>query len=235
MYKVDVIPLPKDRKMGDYIREIYLENDIETAKDLIFRLTFPYALGELKKLNNMTSVEDGLGDLSVAFTKTFNKYDPHNEKSSFMNYYKIVIKTEVVNTKYRNYRASKEKMNMCTYIESTMDSLDIALTNRDSNKSDIRTKGDVIPSDVDLDDEVYFLLMRERFIDIVRQVVRENPRRKMTHEPVMVYYAETLLDGEPTNNVMIGKVFNLQSHLVRRIRERYEDTIKELWKLELNL
>ena len=117
MYELKLMMVPKGYKINDYIKELYTNaktaEEIDDCKDKIFRLTYKFGLDELKRNQHMTTIEDGLGDMSLAFLKTFNNFDPTKEEASFLNYYKLAIRTEIMNTKFRKYRNRKEDRELC--------------------------------------------------------------------------------------------------------------------------
>lgn len=235
MYLIKMIPLPKGRKLNEYINEILTTRDREEAKDLIFRLTYPYGLTEVKRYMHLTNMDDGLSCMSMAFMRTFEKYDPNKEGASFMNYYKLTIKTEVMNDKFRNYRAKREWTELVMKAEGNFYYLDEPATNKDDVEKG--SKGDAIASPYDIDDVVIANDIKDRLLALASQAVRDNikyPKQTPAHEKVMLYYAQTCIDGDPADARRIEREIGVKAHTARRIIHKYKNQMLELWEGERN-
>jgi DNA-directed RNA polymerase specialized sigma subunit len=90
------------RRLMDNIRQGI---DVERSKDDLYKLTYPMALTELKRYENMGPMDELVSCMSIAFMKTVKNYDPEAGTVSFMNYYKRAIYSEVIigmNGRYRS-------------------------------------------------------------------------------------------------------------------------------------
>ena len=179
LYKVNMLKVPKGIKINDYIKQIYreanTEDEIEQAKDKIFRLTYKFGLDQLKLMRDRAPLEEGIGSMSIAFMKTFNNFDPEAEGASFINYYKMAIHSQVICDqlgKYRNTEEAKEAFNKA---KGTMWSLDEPTEGKDGDSG---TRGDVIPSGFDIDEEVYYNILVKRILEIIEENLAKEDKRK---------------------------------------------------------
>lgn len=231
MYKIETMPLPKERKIGEYIKELYATYDREEAKDKIFRLTFPYGIRELKRHANMTSIEDGLADMSVAFMKTFNNFDPDKPGASFMNYYKLSIKTEVICTKFRNYRHSDKWMEVCYKIENRMDYLDTPIYDKDD--TDAGTKANAIPDDVDITRDILHEEFENTIYKILDKVFEMTNYHKAKDKDVFTSYIESCFkEDKPLPYTKLAEKYELQPRAVGRICKKHLPIFINLWREE---
>lgn len=237
MYELKLIRVPKGYKINDYIKELYTNaktaEEIDDCKDKIFRLTYKFGLDELKRNQHMTTIEDGLGDMSLAFLKTFKNFDPTKEGSSFLNYYKLAIKTEIINTKFRKYRNSAEGRELCYTMESATGYLDEPVEGKDG--LDAGTKGDLISSKYDMFDEMVVNEWKDKLMNIALKVVKDNityPKRLESHQKVISCWVDNLMGEEQSDAVYIGKLTDTEPHTARRIIHKYEEEIKRLWNEE---
>ena len=237
MYDLELIMTPKGYKINDYINELYANaktaEEIDECKDKIFRLTYKFGLDEVKRNQHMTTIEDGLGDMSLAFIKTFNNYDPTKEGSSFLNYYKLALKTQIMNTRFRNYRNRQENRELCYRMESSIGYLDEPTEGKDGKEAG--TKGGLISSKHDMIDEVITNDMKNRLMDIAMKVVKDNityPKRIPSHQKVIRCWVKNLMAEEKCDAAEIGRLTNTKIHTARRIIHAYENEIMRLWRVE---
>lgn len=157
------------RRLMDNIRQGI---DVERSKNDLFKLTYPMALTALKRYTNLNSIEEMIGDLSVAFMKTVKYYNPEASTVSFMNYYKRAIHSEVIQSRYGVHRYNKELVH---YYEGTMEYLDRPIKNKELIE-------DGIYSDLIEDDywDRYFddYVNDEGFIDDLRRAVNNALYKK---------------------------------------------------------
>ena len=179
LYKVNILKAPKGVKINDYIkqiyREAYTEDEIEQAKDKIFRLTYKFGLDQLKLMHDRVSLEEGIGSMSVAFIKTFNNFDPSVEGASFINYYKMAIHSQVLCDQLGKYRNTEEAKEIFNKVKGTMWSLDEPTEGKDG---DFRTRGDIMPSNFNIDEEVYYSILIKRILEIVEENLAKKDKRK---------------------------------------------------------
>ena len=234
MYQVNLIRVPKGQKMKDCINEIFTNaktpEEIEEAKDKIFRLTYKFALDELKKHQHLTTIEDGLSDMSIAFMKTFNNFDPTKEGASFLNYYKLTLKTELIRTKFRKYRNSEEDRELCYRMEMGFASLDEPIEGKDHIESG--TKGDLIPSDYEMDISVLDNDLRERVLAVGNKAYDSIARRKEEYRPIFLRYLESATTEDPLTAKDLARVYGVSYFNIRRILLKYVPIFIEMWKGE---
>ena len=179
LYKVNMLKAPKGVKINDYIKKIYreanTEDEIEQAKDKIFRLTYKFGLDQLKLMHDRVSLEEGIGSMSLAFMKTFNNFDPSTEGASFINYYKMAIHSQVLCDQLGKYRNTEEAKEIFNKVKGTMWSLDEQTEGKDG---DSRTRGDIMPSSFDIDEEVYYNILVKRILEIVEEHLTKEDKRK---------------------------------------------------------
>lgn len=179
LYKVNILKTPKGVKINDYIKQIYreanTEDEIEQAKDKIFRLTYKFGLDQLKLMHDRVSLEEGIGSMSVAFMKTFNNFDPSVEGASFINYYKMAIHSQVLCDQLGKYRNTEEAKEIFNKVKGTMWSLDEPTEGKDG---DFRTRGDIMPSSFNIDEEVYYNILIKRILEIVEENLAKVDKRK---------------------------------------------------------
>lgn len=179
LYKVSMLKAPKGIKINDYIKQIYMEanteDEVEQAKDKIFRLTYKFGLDQLKLMHDRVSLEEGIGSMSLAFMKTFNNFDPSVEGASFINYYKRAIHSQVLRDQLGKYRNTEEAKKIFNKVKGTMWSLDEPTEGKDD---DFRTRGDIMPSSFDIHEEVYYNILTERILEIAGEILAKNDKRK---------------------------------------------------------
>ena len=179
LYKVNMLKAPKGIKINDYIKQIYMEanteDEIEQAKDKIFRLTYKFGLDQLKLMHDRVSLEEGIGSMSLAFMKTFNNFDPSVEGASFINYYKMAIHSQVLRDQLGKYRSTEEAKKIFNKVKGTMWSLDEPTEGKDD---DFRTRGDIMSSSFDIHEEVYYNILTERILEIAGEILAKNDKRK---------------------------------------------------------
>ena len=237
MYNLEFVKLPKGYKMNDYIKELCInaktKEEIDDCKDKIFRLTYKFGLDEVKRHRHMTTIDDGLGSMSIAFLKTFNHYDPTKEGASFLNYYRLAIKTEIMNDKFRKYRNRTENRELCYRMEASIGYLDEPTEGKDGKEAG--TKGGLISSKHDMIDEIITNDMKNRLMAIAMKVVKDNityPKRLDSHQKVIRCWAENLMAEEKCDAAEIGRLTDTKIHTARRIIHAYENEIMRLWRVE---
>lgn len=229
MYKLVKVELPEGQKLGSYIRELYLNNDEETAKDLIFRLTYPYILNELKrKYSNLTNTDDGITSASIAFMKTFKHYDPNKEDGSFMAYYKLALKSQIINDVFRNYRDKPETRELLFKVERSMTYLDEPVVGKDDDES--KTKADTTIGSTDIEEDIYLLEMSDRIHKVIADMFTEAPRHKKTSEDIFYHYMNTCINGDPESYTDIAKKFGSTCSTIRKICVNYKELFLNKWE-----
>jgi hypothetical protein len=179
LYKVNILKAPKGTKINDYIKQLYrdanTDNELEEAKDKIFRLTYKFGLDQLKLMHDRVTLEEGIGSMSVAFMKTFNNFDPEAEGASFINYYKRAIHSQVICDQLGKYRNTEEAKEIFNKVKGTMWSLDEPTEGKDGDSG---TRGDIMPSGFNIDEEVYYNILVKRILEIVEENLAKVDKRK---------------------------------------------------------
>ena len=234
MYDLKRYELPKDGKetYRSYIKKIYVnaktKAELEEAKDKIFRLTYPWALNQLKKYSNLGTPDEFLGDMSVAFMKTFNSYDPDKEGSSFIQYYGLAIRCEVINAYYGRYRGNdRDKtllhtaMNLTTY-------LDEPVFNKDTKETG--TKADLlVDNDIDFDKDMIEEDYRKEIFDLAWEALNSKKHKKVS-EDVYLRYIELILDDDFKSYAEIARELGKSLCNVRKIILEYNGVLAGLIK-----
>ena len=216
------------RRLMDNIRQGI---DVERSKDDLFRLTYPMALTFLKRYTNLSSIEDMVSDLSIAFMKTVKYYNPDAGTVSFMNYYKRAIHSEVIQSRYGVHRYNKELLN---FYEGTMEYLDRPINNKelieDGNYSDL------------IEDKYwdgYFdnLINEEGFIDDLRRAVNNAlykkkkgvAIRKTKSKAKMAFeiYIDNLIHDKYITQEQIGKQLGIGKSNVNNNVSLYMSRLRE--------
>ena len=231
MYKIQLLKTPKGVKLNDHIKDLYLNAPREEAKDKIFRLTYYIAIEELHKYKHLIPIEDALGELSVAYIKTFNNFDPHNEKASFLNYYKLAIRSEVITAKFRKYKNDGDTRELCMRMENNFEYLDEPSENKDGRET--TTLGETIPSPVNVECSI----LNKNTRDKVREIANKafdiyNKKSDEKYRSIFVTYMVSATTDDPLNGKDLARLYNMSYYNIRRMIIRYTPIFKELWKGE---
>lgn len=231
MYKLKRYELTK--KDGSYEKFIHetmanteTEEDREAAKELIFRLTYPWALNYVKKFKNLGQPEDFSGDMSIAFMKTFNNYDAEKEGTSFLKYYKMAMRSEIVNNYYGKYRMTEEGKALVTTAKNLMSYLDEPLYNKEEKETG--TKKDLLT-----DEEVDFdaNLVEEDYKNEIKALAWEalqSREHKRNTEIIYMYYIDRVLEGEFTTYSQLARELGKPITSVRKAIVDYNKTLEYL-------
>lgn len=233
MYKLTNQKLPKGYTMSEYINEqianAKTDEEIEQCKETLFRLIYPMGYREVQKYSNIVSLEEGLTDMSVAFIRTFNNYDPTKEGSSFPQYFKLTIKSEIINNTYGRYRVSDESRELWYAATRNMDYLDEPVMNKDEKETG--TKANAL-ADEKFDIERH--LMDEDFKNDVHKVIdsmfAKAGRHKPSTEDIFKCYIDSLMTSEPLNYTQVAKKFGKSGTNVRKICIEYAEKFKKEWE-----
>lgn len=232
MYKLKKHVLPEGETYSKFIRETYINaktpEEIEEAKELIFRLTYPWALNQLKKMSNMGTPEEFVGAMSVAFMKTFNSYDPHRECSSFLQYYRLAIRCEVINEYYGRYRGNDKDKALLHTAKNLTTSLDEPVFNKDTKETG--TKADLL-----VEEEINFTasLEEEDTIEYIKKLAKEavmSKRHKKVSEDVYMIYIDLLVRGKFETYTQVAKIAGKSLCNVRRIIVEHNEILANMIK-----
>jgi DNA-directed RNA polymerase specialized sigma subunit len=230
MYKLNLIKTPHGKTLNGCIMDLYLNAPEEEAKDKIFRMTYYIAMGELQKYKHLIPVEEAVGELSVAFMKTFNNFDPTKEGASFLNYYKLTIRSEILIAKFGKYRNSEEGRELLMRMNESIDSLDEPEENKDGRE--VKTKGEVIPSGLNVEQAVLNKDLRNRVRAIGNAAFDSAKRRTEEYRPIFLKYLETATTDDPMDAKDLARYFDVPYYNIRRMLIKYVPIFMEMWKGE---
>lgn len=216
MYEVSAYRIPEGYKMNDYAiklcRDIRNDIDKEDAMDKLFRMTYPIMLKELKKYTNFGPLDELSPDLSLAFMKTVKKFNPDNPKASFINYYKQVLKTEILSNYYGKYKTTEESRNLKRTFEDTMGSLDDPLYNKDGVETNswydvIEDKNTNIEEEILANDYKYTI---HRIVDKIFDKKGKGRSAKCARPKAMfTEYVDSILDDEGLGQIDIANKYGI--------------------------
>ena len=151
--------------------------NVEQSKDDLFCLTYPMALTEVKRYLNMgRPLEDLVSDLSIAFMKTLNNYNPEASTVSFMNYYKRAIFCTVIETRYGRYKNTRESQQLLRDFEANTGSLEYVIL-KDKDGADNLTLGDTIETlSNDIDNLIEDITLKELIDECLNKIFDPNRR-----------------------------------------------------------
>lgn len=233
MYELVTHKLPKGQKINnfakDMIRKIRRGEDVEESKDLLFRTTYVIGLGELKKYSYIGSTYDLMPDMSIAFMKTVNNFDPEKPGGSFMNYYRRCINTEILWNYYGKHKNKEEwKEGYRDFMYSR--SLDEPLV--DKNEKESGTLVDTLQdSKFDMNDEENRIAIE----DVMRRAlkeIRKNKNLKQKGKDIFEYYIECCLNNKEVKQTEIAKVFDTCRSNVNLIINRYTPIFADILRKE---
>lgn len=241
MYKIPSFIVPEGYKVGEYAlllcRDIREGNNVEDAKDKLFRMTYPIMLQEVKKYKNIAPVSELVSDLSLAFMRTLNRFDPYREGTSFINYYKRALYSEIIQNNFGKYKNNEQDKKLKRTFEGTIASLDDKLY--DKNDAETGTWHDLIEdinADIDAD------LLEEDYKNTVHVVINKvfNKRRqgKKSDNPKLMFtdYVDSIMNDAGIKNLEISAKYNVGKTAVSNtitkywpsFIEAYEDTFDEM-------
>ena len=157
MYDVEYYEIPQGYKYNDFINKLVIDIragvNVEENKDILFRITYPLAVKELKKYSAIDTYAEMLPDVSIAFMKTLKNYDPYKERSSFMNYYKLAMRSEILLTRYQNRNTEDKRLR--TLYDDSVASLDMRFGNKKGQ--DVGTVADIVAdSNADITKDIMY-------------------------------------------------------------------------------
>ena len=228
---VDILKTPKGVKMNDYIKTIYLNEEPETAKDKIFRLTYLLAKKEFRKYSNLTTSEYFMADMSIAFMKTYNKFDPSKEEGSFMNYYALAIRTEVLLSAFGRYKNTPEGRQFWLDAQNNTTSLNNLVEDKEGKRNEI---GDTLEDDYNLEQDVETRQLKTILFDIIDRTINISNIGKK-HSDIFKTYIGSKIDGIEITTDEIGAMYGVTGNNVRKIIKTKKHLIQERWIKETQI
>ena len=216
MYEVSAYRIPEGYTMNEFAIKLCkdIKNDIdkEDAMDKLFRMSYPIMLKELKKYTNFGPLDELSPDLSLAFMRTIDKFDPDNTNASFINYYKQVLKTTILCNYYGKYKNNEESRNLKKNFENTIGSLDDPLYNKDGMETSswydvIEDKNTNIEEEILANDYKYTI---QRIINKIFDKKGKGRSEKSTRpKAVFTDYVDSILDDEGLTQVDLSKKYGI--------------------------
>ena len=216
MYEVSAYRIPEGYTMNEFAIKLCIDirNNIdkEDAMDKLFRMSYPIMLTELKKYTNFGPLDELSPDLSLAFMRTIDKFNPDNTNASFINYYKQVLKTTILCNYYGKYKNNEESRNLKKNFENTIGSLDDPLFNKDGMETSswydvIEDKNTNIEEEILANDYKYTI---QRIINKIFDKKGKGRSAKCAR-PKAVFrdYVDSILDDEGLTQVDLSKKYGI--------------------------
>lgn len=228
---VDILKAPKGVKMNDYIKSIYLNDEPEIAKDKIFRLTYLLAKKEFRKYSNLISAEYYMADMSIAFMKTYNKFDPSKEEGSFMSYYALAIRTEVLLSAFGRYKNTPKDRQFWLDAQNNTSSLNKMTEDKEGKRSEL---GNTLEDDYNLEEDVESRELKTIMFDIIDRTINISNIGKK-HSDIFKTFVESKIEGTDLTTDEIGEMYGVTGNNVRKIIAHKKHLIQEKWIKETQI
>lgn len=235
MYNVEYYEIPQGYKYNDFINELVIDIragvNVEENKDILFRITYPLAVKELKKYSAIDTYAEMLPDVSIAFMKTLKNYDPYKERASFMNYYKLAMRSEILLGRYQNRNTEDKRIR--TLYDDSVASLDMKFGNKKGE--DVGTVADVVPdSNADVTKDILYNDLVEtiyRAMDKIK-VGANDPEMFERDRAIFMRYLEACMNGEKLKKVEIAEEFGVSFTYARNRIEDYKGRLEAILQKE---
>ena len=234
MYEVSAYRIPEGYTMNEFAIKLCkdIKNDIdkEDAMDKLFRMSYPIMLKELKKYTNFGPLDELSPDLSLAFMRTIEKFNPDNTNASFINYYKQVLKTTILCNYYGKYKNNEESRNLKKNFENTIGSLDDPLYNKDGMETSswydvIEDKNTNIEEEILANDYKYTI---QRIINKIFDKKGKGRSAKCARPKAMfTEYVESILDDEGLTQADIAEKYGIGRSGMNKTLTTYRPRFKE--------
>lgn len=228
---VDILKAPKGVKMNDYIKTIYLNDEPEIAKDKIFRLTYLLAKKEFRKYSNLISADYYMADMSIAFMKTYNKFDPSKEEGSFMSYYALAIRTEVLLSAFGRYKNTPKDRQFWLDAQNNTSSLNKMTEDKEGKRSEL---GNTLEDDYNLEKDVESRELKTIMFDIIDRTINISNIGKK-HSDIFKTFVESKIEGTDLTTDEIGEMYGVTGNNVRKIIAHKKHLIQEKWIKETQI
>lgn len=228
---VDILKAPKGVKMNDYIKSIYLNDEPEIAKDKIFRLTYLLAKKEFRKYSNLISAEYYMADMSIAFMKTYNKFDPSKEEGSFMGYYALAIRTEVLLSAFGRYKNTPKDRQFWLDAQNNTSSLNKMTEDKEGKRSEL---GNTLEDNYNLEEDVESRELKTIMFDIIDRTINISNIGKK-HSDIFKTFVESKIEGTDLTTDEIGEMYGVTGNNVRKIIAHKKHLIQEKWIKETQI
>lgn len=235
MYDVEYYEIPKEYKYNDFINKLVIDVragvNVEENKDILFRITYPLAVKELKKYSAIDTYAEMLPDVSIAFMKTLKNYDPYKERSSFMNYYKLAMRSEILLTRYQNRNTEDKRLR--TLYDDSVASLDMRFGNKKGE--DVGTVADVVAdSNADITKDIMYNDLVETIyyaMDMIKVGI-DDRKRYDRDRAIFMRHVEACMNEEKITLREISEEFGVSYTYARRMVEDYKVRLKAMLQKE---
>lgn len=235
MYDVEYYEIPKEYKYNDFINKLVIDIragvNVEENKDILFRITYPLAVKELKKYSAIDTYAEMLPDVSIAFMKTLKNYDPYKERSSFMNYYKLAMRSEILLTRYQNRNTEDKRLR--TLYDDSVASLDMRFGNKKGE--DVGTVADVVAdSNADITKDIMYNDLVETIyyaMDMIK-VGACDPEMFERDKAIFMRYLEFCINGEKITHRELSEEFGVSHTYIRNRIEDYKGRLEAVLQKE---
>lgn len=235
MYDVEYYEIPKEYKYNDFINKLVIDIragvNVEENKDILFRITYPLAVKELKKYSAIDTYAEMLPDVSIAFMKTLKNYDPYKERASFMNYYKLAMRSEILLTRYQNRNTEDKRLR--TLYDDSVASLDMRFGNKKGE--DVGTVADVVAdSNADVTKDIMYNDLVETIyyaMDMIK-VGACDPEMFERDKAIFMRYLEFCINGEKITHRELSEEFGVSHTYIRNRIEDYKGRLEAILQRE---
>lgn len=226
-YALNKYQIPEGYTFNSYINEavenIRNGNNAEYYQDTLFRLTYPNAVKEVNKLSNYAEPTELLPLMSIAFMTTLDRFDPEKDNVSFMNYYKVSIRNNVIMAYDKCRNATEENKAYYKRCEKTMRSMEELVPVQKNSMLPLYT---MIEDSKALIDEN---LSYENLIETIFRIIDTKlftPKQEKT-KAIFMRYINACINGEKWNQKKIAKEFGIVQGYVSKIKIKYCRKLKE--------
>ena len=225
-YALNKYQIPEGYTFNSYINEavenIRSGNDVEYYQDTLFRLTYPNAVKEVNKLTNYAEPTELLPLMSIAFMTTLDKFDPEKANVSFMNYYKVSIRNNVIMAYDKHRGAKEENKEYYKRCEKTMRSMEELVPVQKNSMLPLYT---MIEDNKALIDEN---LSYENLIDDLYRIIDTlfTPKQEKT-KAIFMSYIDACINGEKWDQKKIAKKFDTVQGYISKIKIKYCRKLRE--------
>lgn len=223
--------VPEGREFNEFIREcvrhINAGENVEYNKDIVFRLTYHIALDHLKRYTNFDDVEEMLPIMSIAFMKTLKGYDETKPNASFLNYYKITIGREIIQTYNRHRNSSEEFQEYVQKCEKTKVYLDEPL---EVDTERITVGHTIADLNVNIEEELLFEDLKKETLRIIPKLF-PNPSQKK-QEKIFEYCIGLDMEDVKYKLLDVADLFDTTNQYVSRILSKKRDELYYLMEKE---
>ena len=219
-YALNKYQIPEGYTFNSYINEavenIRNGNDVEYYEDTLFRLTYPNAVKEVNKLSNYAEPTELLPLMSIAFMTTLDRFDPEKANVSFMNYYKVSIRNNVIMAYDKHRGAKEENKEYYKRCEKTMRSMEELVPVQKNSMLPLYTM--IEDSKALIDENV----MYDNLIDDLYRIIDTlfTPKQEKT-KAIFKSYIDACINGEKWDQKKIAKEFDTVQGYISKIKVKY--------------